>query len=88
MSPATNFSVSGIPIENVSIPLYRGWNSLGWFKESAINASLLFESINDSMVLLKWDAVEQDFLLYVPHAPDFVIYRGDGFFIAVSNYSI
>ena len=82
------FSLIDEPIENVSIYLYEGWNMLGWFNESIVNASSLYESINGSIILLKWNAMEQNFLLYVPHAPDFVIYRGEGFLIAVSEESI
>ena len=82
------FSISGNEIQEVSILLYEGWNSIGWFNAIPINASTLYENINGSIILLKWNTSWQDFMLYVPYAPDFKIKQGDGILIAVSEQSI
>lgn len=85
----TLFSIPDIPIENVSILLYRGWNMLGWFGEQAIHVSSLFENISYCIAILKWDNEKQNFMLYVPGSPyDFIIRRGEGFIVAVSEQSI
>ncbi|HEC77005.1 MAG TPA: DUF2341 domain-containing protein [Thermoplasmatales archaeon] len=82
------FSLVDTPIENVSIPLYIGWNILGWFKSTPTNASTLLNSIQGCNIVLRWSANIQDFELYVPGANDFVITRGDGFLVAVDEQSI
>ena len=83
----TIFEIKGIPIESVNIHLLVGWNSLGWFNENEINASILFSKIHKCIILLGWNPIEQNFVLYIPGAPDFVIERGDGFLVAVSEES-
>ena len=86
---ATSFNITGIAIGGVSLKLYEGWNALGWFKENEINASSLFQSIEECIALLKWNASQQNFMIYVPHAPyDFIIKRGDGFLVATEKQSI
>ena len=80
------FSIPDIPIESVNITLYEGWNALGYFKEKT-NASSLYAKINNSIILLKWNESMQDFMIYIPNAPDFVIRRGNGFMIAVNKKS-
>ncbi|HEC76089.1 MAG TPA: PKD domain-containing protein [Thermoplasmatales archaeon] len=49
------FSLADIPIYNVSIPLYIGWNTLGWFKENETTASSLLENLNLPVSRLKRD---------------------------------
>ena len=82
------FSLNGFPITNVSINLSIGWNCLGWFKENETNASSLYNAIDNCTIVLKWNASLQNFELYVPGAPDFLIKRGEGFMVAVTQQSI
>ncbi|HEC77068.1 MAG TPA: PKD domain-containing protein [Thermoplasmatales archaeon] len=81
------FSLIDTPISSVSVPLYEGWNILGWFKSTPTNASSLLNSIQGCNIVLKWNESIQDFELYVPGANDFVITRGDGFLVAVTEES-
>ena len=84
----TIFSLEDLPIESVAIHLYVGWNAIGWFNETPTKASSLYTKINGSIILLKWNASSQDFMTYVPQAPDFSIYRGEAVLIAVNQESI
>ncbi|HEC76484.1 MAG TPA: hypothetical protein ENI33_04410, partial [Thermoplasmatales archaeon] len=79
------FSLAGIPIQTVNITLSIGWNMLGWFKQNETTADSLLNSIQGCNIVLRWNASIQDFELYVPGANDFVITRGDGFLIAVTE---
>ncbi|HEC76584.1 MAG TPA: hypothetical protein ENI33_04925 [Thermoplasmatales archaeon] len=82
------FSLADVPVENVSIPLYIGWNMLGWFKENVTTASSIYQNITGCSIVLRWNASMQDFDLYAPGVPnDFVIARGEGFLVAVDEES-
>ena len=83
----TIFSTSGMPITSVNITLLVGWNSLGWFKEEPTNASSIHNSITGCNIVLKWNNSRDDFDVYVPSSPDFVIEQGNGFFVSVSQQS-
>ncbi|HEC77446.1 MAG TPA: hypothetical protein ENI33_09375 [Thermoplasmatales archaeon] len=88
MSHDSIFSLADVPVENVSIPLHIGWNILGWFNSWQTNASSLYNAIQGCTLVLKWNASMQDFDLYAPGVPnDFVVTRGDGFLVAVSEQS-
>jgi len=87
VSNNTNLSVTGLPIQSVNITLLVGWNSLGWFKEEQTNASDIYNSIAYCNIILKWNNSRDDFDVYVPGAPDFVIEQGNGFFVSVSQQS-
>ncbi|HEC82337.1 MAG TPA: hypothetical protein ENI53_00430 [Thermoplasmatales archaeon] len=82
------FSLVDILMYNVSIPLSIGWNMLGWFKENETTASSLYNAINASTIILSWNESTQNFNLYAPGTPDFVIKKGDGFLVAVTEESI
>ena len=87
VSNNTNLSVTGLPITSVNITLLVGWNSLGWFKEEQTNASDIYNSIAGCNIVLRWNNSRNDFDVYVPNAPDFVIEQGNGFFVSVSQQS-
>jgi len=87
VSNNTNLSVTGMPIARVNITLLQGWNSLGWFEEEQTNASNIYNSIAGCNLILKWNNSKDDFDVYVPNAPDFVIEQGNGFFVSVSQQS-
>ncbi|HEC75690.1 MAG TPA: PKD domain-containing protein, partial [Thermoplasmatales archaeon] len=82
------FSLVDSPIQSVNVTLYIGWNMLGWFKENETTASSLYNAIENCSIILSWNASLQNFELYVPGTPDFVIKQGDGFLVAVGEQSI
>ncbi|HEC75643.1 MAG TPA: hypothetical protein ENI33_00080, partial [Thermoplasmatales archaeon] len=67
------FSLTGVPITNVSINLFVGWNCLGWFRNNTVNASSIYNAISNCSIVLKWNNSKDDFNLYVPGADDFII---------------
>ena len=83
----TNLSVTGMLIGNVNILLAIGWNSLGWFNPEQTNASNIYNSIAGCNIVLRWNNSKNDFDVYVPGAPDFVIEQGNGFFVSVNQQS-
>ena len=83
----TFFAIEDVSIASVNITLLVGWNSLGWFKEEQTNASDIYNSIAGCNIVLRWNNSKNDFDVYVPNAPDFVIEQGNGFFVSVSQQS-
>jgi len=87
VSNNTILSVTGMPIQSVNITLLVGWNSLGWFNPTQTNASNIYNNIAGCNIVLRWNNSKDDFDVYVPGAPDFVIEQGNGFFVSVSQQS-
>ena len=66
----------------------EGWNFITLPLENEYNASILYSSIPNCIVILKWNASKQQFEIYIPHSPyNFNIENGIGYFIAVNNAS-
>ncbi len=82
----TIFSVKD-KITNFSIPLYVGWNLIGWFKNATM-ASLLAENITNCSIVSKWNAIVQQFYSYLvgisPDEFDFEIRKGMGIFVYIN----
>ncbi|MCD6171964.1 MAG: agmatine deiminase family protein [Thermoplasmata archaeon] len=66
----------------------NGWNFVTIACENNYTASSLYNSIQGCNLILKWNNSKNDFDVYVPNAPDFVIEQGNGFFVSVSQQSI
>ncbi|HEC77084.1 MAG TPA: hypothetical protein ENI33_07505 [Thermoplasmatales archaeon] len=81
------FSVWSPAIQPLSTQLYAGWNSIPWVKNETIKTSEIWESMGEAgLVILTWNITKQGFNIYVPGCPyDFVIEKGDGFFVAVEE---
>jgi hypothetical protein len=86
---ATEFNVTGQPITSVSVPLYQGWNIIGWYKGASTMASSLGGSIANCSIVSKWNAATGTFASYLvgvsPPAMDFPIVQGDGVFLYVDE---
>ena len=84
----TFFALLDEPIENIHVNLSVGWNILGCCK-SSYNASYIYGSIPYCTILLTWNTSIGNFNVYATGAPyDFVVRRGEGFIVAVSEQSI
>ena len=69
--------------------LHQGWNFITVPCQNSFNASTLYSSIENCKIVLKWNASEQLFGVYIPGCPyDFNIEDGIGYFIAVINTTI
>jgi len=84
------FSLSGNPIDIVSIPLLVGWNLLGWFHADDTTASSLSVNITGCLSVSKWDSVNQTYQTFIVGGPpvfDFNVVCGMGLFVDVDTES-
>ncbi len=91
MGNIDTLSIIGIPITYVDIPLKVGWNLLGWYHNYDTTASDLSENILGCTSVSMWNASLQTYNTYIVGGPpsfDFVISRGMGLFVDVTQESI
>ena len=85
------FSMVDNPISNVSVDLYTGWNTLGWYNTTATTASSLGTAIDNCTIVAFWNASSNTFESYLvgvsPPSMDFHIKRGMGIFVYVTKPS-
>jgi hypothetical protein len=83
------FSVVDTPISDVSVDLYAGWNTIGWYNATATNASSLGNAIDNCTIVSTWNASSDTFSSYVigvsPPSYDFPIRQGMGIFVYVTK---
>ncbi len=88
---AASSNVSGYRISNVSVPLFAGWNMIGWYHDYNTTASSLAGNIANCTMVSWFNASSQSFESYVVGGPpsfDFVITAGTGIFILVDVESV
>jgi hypothetical protein len=83
MMNAHTFTVKDMPIKDISIPIYVGWNILGWYHCYNTTAEDLGNSITDCTIVIMFNESTQTFITHVVGTPwnNFVIQQGLGFFI-------
>jgi len=88
---ATTFSLGGNPLLGVSVDLYLGWNSLGWYQQHNTTASSLAENITGAEMISWFDASSQSYNTYFAGGPgsfDFELCCGMGFFVLTDQSGI
>jgi parallel beta-helix repeat protein len=89
MDNDSGFSMADNPISGVSVDLYTGWNTPGWYNDTATNASSLGAAIDNCTIVAYWNASSSTFESYLvgvsPPAMDFHIERGVGVFVYVTK---
>ncbi len=91
MNQPDNLLISGLPIDNISIPLEIGWNLLGWYHNYDTTASSLSENITGCTTVSRWNASLQTYDTYIVGGPpsfDFTITCGMGLFVDVAAESV
>jgi len=89
----TTATVNGTLIGSVSVTLYPGWNTLGWWKDAATTASSLAGNITACTMLASWDAQNDTYTTFLvgitpPGSQwDFTVTRGMGFLAKVTSGS-
>ena len=81
---------SDLTINSVSIPLYIGYNLIGWFQEYNTTAGDLLAAIPGAVTICSFDAENQEYKCYSPGDPppyNFNITKGMGFFLWVDQVS-
>jgi hypothetical protein len=84
------FSLSGTPVTDVSVPLYGGWNMIGWFNETNTTAKDLLFYIDDCTVVYYYDAETATPVMVTQSSPpetNYNVTRGMGLFVAVASNS-
>jgi len=84
------FSVYGPPISDVSVPLFVGWNMIGWGHDYNTTASSLSENISGCEMVSWFDAENQTFKTHIVGVPiyDFTIMQGMGLFLYTDEASV
>lgn len=80
----------GSPIGSVSVPIYPGWNQIGWYHDYDTNAEDLGSYIPGCSVVIKYNALNQIFKTHVVGVPwdNFVVKSGMGLHIYTTSQSI
>ena len=85
-------NVTGLPITTVAVPLYVGWNTIGWFNAMPATAKSIGENISNCTTISRWNNSKGMFESYLPGiSPDednFVVETGEGLFVYVKEGSI
>lgn len=79
------FSVEGTAIINVKVNLTLGWNSIGWFNETTLDAETLAKNIPDCKAVAYWSTEKQRFIVH-PRAvniSNFSVVCGNGYLIYI-----
>jgi hypothetical protein len=86
---ASMLSLSGLPITSVSVPIYAGWNVIGWYHDYNTTASSICENISGCQFISKFDGVAQSFWTYTGNpASDFVVSQSMGLMLYTTESSI
>ena len=87
----TVFSQRGAAISGVNVSLAVGWNTIGWYNQTATNASSLGAAVDNCTIVAYWNATSSTFASFLvgisPPAMDFRIERGMGVFVYVTASS-
>jgi hypothetical protein len=73
------------------VPLYIGWNLIGWYHDYETTAHNLSDNITGCLSVSMWNATEQTYHTYIVGGPpvfDFPITKGMGIFVDVDQESI
>jgi hypothetical protein len=82
-------NVTGLSITSVNVSLSSPWNIIGWYKETATNASSLGAALHDCTTICLYNATTGSYTTHVIGVPynDFPITMGMGLFIYVTSDS-
>ncbi len=74
----TTFTVTGTPIETVTVDIHSGWNIIGWFHFYNTTAESLSQQIEGCTVISMFDAITQTFVSHITKASlyNFIIETG------------
>jgi hypothetical protein len=84
------FSVYGTIVDSISVPLFIGWNMIGWYHDDNTTASSLSENISGCEMVSWFDAENQTFKTHIVGVPiyDFTIMQGMGLFLYTGEASV
>ena len=92
LSKNTTASVTGFLLDTLALPIYTGWNLIGWFQGTTTDANTIGQTIPGTTVVTMFNAQNQIFISHVVTSKgvpwdNFVITRGMGLFIYTNENS-
>ena len=85
-------NITGLPITSVAVPLYAGWNTIGWFSAIPTTAKSIGENISNCTTISRWNNSKGMYESYLPGiSPEeynFAVKSGEGLFVYVTKESI
>jgi hypothetical protein len=86
----TNFSIEGLPLEEITLNLYPGWNMVGWCNETNTTAKAILFATTNCTIVYWYDPVTDVARIVTENSPpdsDFTVTKGMGLFVAVTSGS-
>jgi len=85
----TQFSITGVTTETLTIPITTGWNLVGWIHDADTTAEEFGATIPGCDVVAKWDPSIQDYTIHPQGTPlqNFTIHPNDALFIHTNQDS-
>jgi len=85
----SEFSVSGAPIDTLSVSIMPGWNLVGWVRTHTVSAEQLGDEINGSDIVMRWSTTLQGYIPHLMGTPinDFAVTHGMGLFVHTTHAS-
>ena len=82
-------NMTNLPITTVNVPIYTGWDLVGWYHDSATTAESLGSHIIDCSIVSMFNGSTQTFLSHVVGSPhdNFPVTQGMGLFIYATSDS-
>jgi len=82
-------NMTSLPITTVTVPIYTGWDLVGWYHGSATTAESLGQHITDCTVISMFNGFTQTFMSHVVGTlhDNFPITQGMGFFVYATSDS-
>ena len=82
-------NMTNLPITTVNVPIYTGWDLIGWYHDSATTAESLGNHILDCSVISMFNGSTQTFASHVIGSPhdNFPVTQGMGLFIYATSES-
>ena len=85
----TQFSITGVIIDNLTLPITMGWNLVGWIHDIDTTAEQFGATIPGCDAVAKWNPAIQDYTIHPQTTPldNFIIHQGDALFIHATQDS-
>ncbi|MCG2826814.1 MAG: C25 family cysteine peptidase [Thermoplasmatales archaeon] len=86
----TTFSLTGNVVKNVQMNLAKGWNNIGWFNDTKINASDLASSVGNCTAVAYWNNTLGRFIVHPVNSSisDFTVEKGKGYFVYLTEETV
>jgi len=84
----SDFSVYGEPCISVSVPLFNGWNMIGWYQDYNTISSSLMENISGCNMISWYDTLNETYRTSTGSGYDFFITQAMGIFVYTTEASI